>query len=457
MLLDRETRLTRRCSPLWRLIYPTACLAAVLLVAGTLGVRPAEAQSEEVPPPPEPVAESSPAVEEIPAEVPTPVEPADAESPATEEVLQELPSVEPADAESPAADTSKPPVKAKPRRQIALQAERDDLRLQLKALQASVRSLSQMVESLRARQTFGQAGGAAFEAGAAIPIPQVKPGQSQVAPRVARAVPEGHRVVAVKVNRGTDGEFLPGDRVDVLLDRNLTTGSKRAVVPNVKVFALGPDSPYAERIVLLALAPTQAQQLVEAGKVSLQHRRKSARSLSLPTLPPEPSAPKPEPRPEPPLPTFPSETPRVPKTTPAGRRTDPFGAVADRRAPQGTRLDLVRLATSYADVVGELEIAKLELEGRKELADRNVVPKQELAIAEVKLKTAQRKLNLLSDIAKSALMATEAEMAAAERRLDWLKTSGPNDHPDVETSKSELIRAQSRLDILRSILGSAGR
>ena len=471
MLLNRETRLTRRCSPLWRLIYPTACLATVLLVAGTLGVRPAEAQSEEVLPP----AEPSPAVEEIPAEVPTPIEPAAAESPAAEEVLQELPSVEPAAAEPPAAEeTSKPPARAKPRQQIALQAERDQLRLQLKALEASVRSLSQMVESLRAQQTIGQAGGAASFAGSPWTpdpglrtpqkgVPPLPPAQTKPPTYNPGAIPAGYQAFQVKVDPATGRKLRPNARVDLIPP----SGYDGEPLPQDVPWVANASSPDFKQTAVLLVTSEQAKTLTRAaaqGKIGLRIRKTSrqptapAVSGPIPSLrslpsPVAPSAPTLVPS-EPVLPT-----PITRQSRPASTRrvTSPLGSVAERRAPQGTRLDLVRLATSYADVVGELEIAKLELEGRKELADRNVVPKQELAIAEIKFKTAQRKLTLLTDIAKSALMATEAEMAAAMKRLDWLKTNGPNDHPAVETSKSELIRAQSRLEILKSILGSAGR
>ncbi len=387
MLLDRKTRLTRRCSPLWRLIYPIACLAAVVLVAGTLGVRPAEAQSEEVPIAIEPVAESSPAAEEIPDEVPTPPDRATAEFWAVEKVLQEvLPPLEPKAEPSPATeDTSKPPAKAKPSQQFVLWAERDQLRLQLKALEASVRSLSKMVESLTKQQTERD-----FP-GATAPMPHPDPARRTVVELIHAA----------------------------------QQGKTHLRSPKTSRQATPPAAP----------KPTP----------------------SLPSLPSPmaPSAPKPKPF----LSTFPSETPRASKTTSTRRPTDPFGAIAARRAPQGTRLDLVRLATSYADVVGELEIAKLELEGRKKVASISptATPKKEMAIAEINLKTAQRKLTLLSAVAESAVRATRAEMDAARQHLEWLKTNGPHDHPAVQTMRSELIRAESRLAILESILGSAGR
>lgn len=390
MLLNRETRLTRRCSPLWRLIYPIACLAAVVLVAGTLGVRPAEAQLDEDPlDADEVVVEAVVAGEDLP-NPPAPTDPNVAEGePIEPEDIGDTDLVEvPLPDEPPEPEVS---TWAKDRN--ALQAERDQLRAQLQALEASVRSLSRMVHALKQQQ-----------------IERDFPGAT--APMLQSDPALGTLISTLVTTPRADDLTGAGEQ-----------GKTRSRNPKTSRQPTAPAAP----------KPT----------------------LSLPPLPPPvaPSAPKPPPS-EPVLPTPTSPEPRPASTR---RVASPLGSVSDRRAPQGTRLDLVRLATSYADVVGELEIAKLEVEGRKELAERRVIPKKEMAIAEIRLKTAQRKLTLLGDVAKSAVMATKAEMEAARKHLDWLKTNGPNDHPAVETMRSEVIRAESRLAILESILGSAGR
>jgi len=131
----------------------------------------------------------------------------------------------------------------------------------------------------------------------------------------------------------------------------------------------------------------------------------------------------------------------------------PGGAGPERRGAEGTRLDLVSLATSSADAAGDSEIAQLEYEGRKKLtlADPRAVPARELAIAEIRLKTARRKVDLLRSIAESAIMATEAEMDAAQTRLGQAMKKR-RDASTLEAMKSEVIRAESKLRILKSIL-----
>ncbi|MHC4175957.1 MAG: M56 family metallopeptidase [Planctomycetota bacterium] len=370
MLLDRETRLARRCSPLWRLFYPTACLAAVVLVAGAAGVRPAEAQPEEaLPEADELVIEVVEAGEDVP-KPPAPIDPdvADGELVADEAVLE----VEPE--ESPEMDElSDTEVSRLKQDRIELRAERARLLVQLEELKASVDILRQMVDQLRARQQLA----------------------AQAAPR------------------GIPKPVLPG----------------------------GPGA--------TPTAPKRPPPAV--GTIPEQ---------TAPSPPPSPPAPRfPGPAPAQPMVpslTEPLEKPRLVdpalKSPSAGRRADPFAAVAERRAPEGTRLDLVRLATSYADSMGELDIARLELEGRKELAERKAVSNHELAIAEIRFKTAQRKVAVLRSIAESAIRATKAEMDAAQSHFVWVKKNRPDDDPALESTRSEIVRAESKLQILQSIL-----
>jgi multidrug resistance efflux pump len=125
--------------------------------------------------------------------------------------------------------------------------------------------------------------------------------------------------------------------------------------------------------------------------------------------------------------------------------------------PEGTQLDLVSLATSYADAVGEVEIAKLEYESRKQLAERNTIPAQELAIAQIKFKTAERKVALLRSIAEAALMETKADMDAARSQLESVGKGRPDDRSAIRAAEAQVIRAESRLRVLESILASGGR
>ncbi len=335
MLLDRKTRLARRCSPLWRLIYPIACLAVVVLVAGAAGVRPAEAQSNGAATPAvRPVAVATPAPEDT---VKPPADP--------DLILDEAAQLAAAEADEAQAET----------RQLTkvnevLRAERDQLRAELQALKASVDSLKQMVVQLKAEQAARAARGSSSRT----PAPKAMPVESPTLP-----------------TRPTAEPLAPDAR-----------GSARST-PS------------------LTLPP-----------LSLKDRGTSMRLAAV-----------------------------------------PGGAGPERRGAEGTRLDLVSLATSSADAAGDSEIAQLEYEGRKKLtlADPRAVPARELAIAEIRLKTARRKVDLLRSIAESAIMATEAEMDAAQTRLGQAMKKR-RDASTLEAMKSEVIRAESKLRILKSIL-----
>ena len=111
----------------------------------------------------------------------------------------------------------------------------------------------------------------------------------------------------------------------------------------------------------------------------------------------------------------------------------------------------MRLATSCADAIAELEIAKLEAERRRELADAKVISKRELAIGEIKFRTADRKVAVLRRIAESASMVAKAEMDVAWTQLDRANEKRL-DASALEAIQAELIRAESRLTMLESIL-----
>lgn len=339
MLLDRETRLARRCSPLWRLVYPAACLAAVVLVAGAAGVRPAEAQSD---------GAATPAVQ--PAAAATPVAEDPAKPPADPDLIMD----DAAELPAAAADAAQAETTRLAQENDALRAQRDQLRAELEALKASVDALRQMVDVLKAQHKAQQATAASHRTSPPLQVPPTPAPGAYGTP--AAPSPVGR-------TQPTRPPSVPGaSRVDVL------GGGRTRVGPS----------------------PT------------------------------------------------------------------PVEADRERRPPEGTRLDLVSLATSSADAVGEFEIARLEYDNRKELAERKAVSAHELAIAEIKFRTAERKVRLLRSIAESAIMATEAEMDAAQTRLGQAMKKR-RDASTLKAIRSEVVRAESRLRILKSILESAGR
>jgi hypothetical protein len=101
----------------------------------------------------------------------------------------------------------------------------------------------------------------------------------------------------------------------------------------------------------------------------------------------------------------------------------------------GSHLDLVNLATSYADAVGAVNLAKAGLQRNAEPADR--------AVAEATLQNAVRKAELLHRIA-----AVEAEQANNDlQRVGQLAKMGA-------ISQTELREAEAKVRILQLILGS---
>lgn len=105
------------------------------------------------------------------------------------------------------------------------------------------------------------------------------------------------------------------------------------------------------------------------------------------------------------------------------------------------QLDLVSLATSYADAVGAVESARDQLAAIEPLAKKAAVGARELTAARVTLRNAERKEALLRRIATSATTHTKHQF----EQLQTLYKSGA-------ASMNELQEIESRLDILKQIL-----
>jgi hypothetical protein len=115
----------------------------------------------------------------------------------------------------------------------------------------------------------------------------------------------------------------------------------------------------------------------------------------------------------------------------------PNVAQADRQ------LDLVSLATSYADAVSALEAAEVKLAENAKLKDSNVISTQELTSAKLTLGAAQRKEQLLRKI---------AELSLESAKQDFERTSEL--HKSARISSSPVAEAKTRLIILEQILGT---
>jgi hypothetical protein len=115
---------------------------------------------------------------------------------------------------------------------------------------------------------------------------------------------------------------------------------------------------------------------------------------------------------------------------------DPFAGGGAGKVSAGP-LDLIGLATSYSDAVGEVQLAKVRLTAAGEKS-----PTEE-AVQRVALGTAERKAKLLRTIAEIALAGARADYDDAR------KLSAKGFLP-----QSSLAEAESKLKILELILSS---
>jgi hypothetical protein len=104
-------------------------------------------------------------------------------------------------------------------------------------------------------------------------------------------------------------------------------------------------------------------------------------------------------------------------------------------------LDLVALATSYADAVGSVRVAKFRV---KAAAEKDQGAEEQIQRAS--LETAEHKANLLRSIAEIALAGAEAEYKQSRQLVD-----------QGFMSTSKLAEAEAKLKILHVILQSDGQ
>ena len=106
------------------------------------------------------------------------------------------------------------------------------------------------------------------------------------------------------------------------------------------------------------------------------------------------------------------------------------------------QLDLVSLANSYVDAVGNLQLAQLELD--QLTATQGPEHKDVMRLspaAKIKVEIAQKKVNIFRGIAEAAIQAAKGDMDTASRLAD-----------QGLAPKSAITEAQSRLRILEVIL-----
>jgi len=106
------------------------------------------------------------------------------------------------------------------------------------------------------------------------------------------------------------------------------------------------------------------------------------------------------------------------------------------------QLDLVSLATSYADAASALEAAEVKMSEIGKLSDSKAISHQEVVGAKLALSAAQRKERLLRSIVE---VATES----AAQDLDRLSKAGAG-----ADNSAAAADAKTRLTILKAILGT---
>lgn len=189
---------------------------------------------------------------------------------------------------------------------------------------------------------------------------------------------------------------------------------------------------------------TRTSQIVDpaTGKVIAENRTGGVRGLKT-TRAPDDVLP-PDNRPGPPIPS-----PRVPAVEdPVLIAPSLESNFRNTREPLeskgGQQLDLISLATSYADAVSERETATIKLIDVTKLGDSKVISQQEVGVAKLALAAAQRKEKLLRSIAQVALDSAAQDVEIAKSM-----------HQSGRATLSAATDAMARLSILKEILGTS--
>lgn len=444
MLLTREEPLATRPSRAWRCLSLGLCAGTVVLATALAGIHPAIGQQESAPDVPAVVADPNEAVaQEKPAEPkatePKAEEPKPSEPKATEEVVQPVPP--PA---KPAAPSElPPPTAARPQPGVGPTApvspvvdkanaeEKAQLLADLRRIQERLRQLgmndqlisvapSRLVTTARSvakdgkntivyeTWTIDENGRQQKLVSSTEGQPQTKPGKP-----AAPKIPPGVTIYEAKV---VDGKAVVQG---FIFDRN---GVKRELK--------GSD-----------ISGQVVSEVVPPGKGAVPPV--SPQGVTGLIVPPIPTTP--------PLPLaldfgFPVlPRPADPNSIQTTGRPTPHPTIDEQGRVTGQQpLDLVSLATSYADAVGALDLAKATLSDVQTLSDKRAVSTRELRTAEIGLKTAERKEKLLRRIIESAL--ENAKQAYEFKAANYKKGYVP---------QSDYESAASRVKVLSEILQSA--
>jgi hypothetical protein len=112
--------------------------------------------------------------------------------------------------------------------------------------------------------------------------------------------------------------------------------------------------------------------------------------------------------------------------------------------------DLIRLATSVADALGELKVAQLKHGTLQRLSASTPITGLEIRVAEIGVATAEQKVGFLREIGKAELAAAEANLEMMKQL--WNEFEQPGAAADAP--KPGIVRAEADIAILKMILAA---
>jgi beta-lactamase regulating signal transducer with metallopeptidase domain len=409
MLLAREKPLSTKTSLPWRLASLSALAGAVVLAASLAGVRPVAGQTD--PPPTTP-----PAVAPVPTTPPAIATPS-ATPPALPDAVPALPTA--SKLEPPAVGV--PPLPAIPGvvpPRIILPASEKAPDADEAALLAEIKQLQDKLQALEAKRGTGKHSSAQ------------PPGVKTVT-----LVREDDNGVQVTEIWSTDETGKP--------DRLISQSKSKTKQPRTVRTAVNTDGKTITADILEQDGSRRTVTIDAAtGKVIAENRDRATDLRATPLTNYPYGAPSADPNTPASKPSV-GRVSELPYRAPPGYRLPyPVQPAADPNiARGGQQLDLISLATSYADAVSEVELAEVKMADIAKLGDSKAFSQQEATAAKLALSAAQRKEQLLRSIAE---VATESAAQDFERTSQLHKTG-------VITA-SEAGDAKIRMEILKQIL-----
>ncbi len=443
MLLAREKPLSTRTSLPWRLASLSALAGSVALAASLAGVRPAAGQTEQ------PVTPSAPAVELVPTTpaTPPPNQLIPAATPQSGRVRIVVPALGPLPVDVPPAGirfdfpprgtspVTAPPAAVAQDSEAGNQLPAPALDPEEAALIAEVKALHSKLQALEEKRRTS------------------KPDHPKAGIKAVDIRTGTHTLGLVRVDeqgvtwseiwsldeKGQPAKILsrsglsvlqPPHLADLSADRKITTkeyveqdGSRRTVIVDSATGKIVGETRTAEtRLTPLNdtsddLGPTNKPGKPMAEQVPI---------VEYPIV---------------------GKRPSVVATTPPANQlfesvvAHPTGV--PNTAHSDRQLDLVSLATSYADAVSAREAAAARMDDIAKLGDSNAISQHEARSAELALRAAARKEQLLQSIAKAAMEGAAREV---ERTAEL--------HNKGVINSSAMAEAETRLVILKQILGT---